>query len=85
MLRANYYGSWFDNGNDFAVGSEILIDAEIGAEVYEGVELMIGANNIFDNYPDENPGQGGTGQLYPEASPLGFNGGQYYIKARYSF
>ena len=85
MVRANYYGSWFDNGNNFDVGSEILIDAEIGAEVYEGVELMIGANNIFDNYPDENPGQGGTGQLYPEASPIGFNGGQYYVKARYTF
>lgn len=85
MVRANYYGSWFDNGNDFAVGSEILIDAEIGAEVYEGVELMIGANNLFNAYPDENPGQAGTGQLYPEASPIGFAGGQYYVKARYTF
>jgi len=85
MVRANYYGSWFDSGNNYDVGSEILIDAEIGAEVYEGVELMIGANNIFDNYPDENPGQGGSGQLYPEASPIGFAGGQYYVKARYTF
>ncbi|WP_026942428.1 TonB-dependent receptor plug domain-containing protein [Hellea balneolensis] len=85
MVRANYYGSWFDSGNGFDVGSEILIDAEIGAEVYEGVELMIGANNLFDNYPDENPGQGGSGQLYPEASPIGFAGGQYYVKARYTF
>ena len=85
LLRANYYGSWFDNGNEFAVGSEVLIDAEIGAEVYEGVELMIGANNLFDAYPDENPGQNGTGQLYPEASPIGFAGGQYYVKARYTF
>jgi len=85
MVRANYYGSWFDNGNDFAVGSEILIDAEIGAEVYEGVELMIGANNLFNAYPDENPGQASTGQLYPEASPIGFAGGQYYVKARYTF
>jgi len=85
MVRANYYGSWFDTGNDFNVGSEILIDAEIGAEVYEGVQLMIGANNLFDNYPDENPGQTGVGQLYPEASPIGFAGGQYYVKARYTF
>ena len=85
MLRANYYGAWRDTGNGFDVGSEILIDAEIGAEVYEGVELMIGANNLLDNYPDENPGQGGVGQLYPEASPFGFSGGQYYVKARYTF
>lgn len=85
MLRANYYGAWRDTGNGFDAGSEIVIDAEIGAEVYEGVELMIGANNLFDNYPDENPGQGGVGQLYPEASPIGFAGGQYYLKARYTF
>ena len=51
----------------------------------DGVELMIGANNLLDSYPDENPGQGGSGQLYPEASPAGFSGGQYYIKARYTF
>ncbi len=86
MVRASYYGKWDDTGNGVdGVSSEIMIDAEIGAEVYEGVELMIGANNIFDNYPDENPGKGGSGQLYPEASPTGFSGGQYYIKARYTF
>ncbi|WP_371396040.1 TonB-dependent receptor plug domain-containing protein [Fretibacter rubidus] len=85
LLRANYYGPWFDNGNGYAVGGEFLFDAEIGAEVYEGVELILGAQNFLNNYPDENPGQTGTGQLYPEAGPFGFNGGQYYVKARYTF
>ncbi len=85
LVRASYYGPWFDNGNDFAVGGEILFDAEIGAEVYEGVEIVVGAQNLFNNYPDENPGQAGTGQLYPESAPFGFNGGQYYVKARYTF
>ena len=85
LLRANYYGSWFDNGNDFKVGSEVLIDAEIGYEAMEGLELIAGAANLLDAYPDVNPGQGGTGQLYPESSPIGFAGGQYYVKARYTF
>lgn len=85
LVRANYYGSWFDSGNDFAVGSEVVFDAEIGAEVHEGVEVLVGVNNLFDNFPDENPGQGGSGQLYPESAPFGFAGGQYYIKARYTF
>jgi len=70
LLRANYYGPWFDTGNDFAVGGEFLFDAEIGASVYEGVELIVGVQNLLDNYPDENPGQGGSGQLYPEAAGL---------------
>lgn len=85
LFRINYYGPWYDNGNDYAVGGEFLFDAEIGAEVYEGVELIVGAQNLLNNYPDENPGQLGTGQLYPEAGPFGFNGGQYYVKARYTF
>lgn len=85
LLRANYYGKWFDTGNGNPVGAEILIDAEIAAEVTDGVEVAFGAANIFDNYPDENPGAAGSGQLYPEAAPTGFNGGQYYAKLRIDF
>lgn len=85
LIRANYYGPWFDNGNSYAVGGEFLFDAEIAANVYEGVELIVGVQNLLDNYSDINPGFAGTGQLYPEAGPFGFNGGQYYVKARYTF
>lgn len=85
LLRANYYGGWRDTGNGFDVGSEVLFDAEIGAEVMEGIELIVGASNFLNNYPDENPGKFGLGQLYPESTPFGFNGGQYYVKARYTF
>lgn len=85
LARVNYYGPWFDTGNGFAVGAEFTVDAEIGAEVMEGVEIVIGAANLLDNFPDKNPGATGLGQLYPEASPMGFNGGQYYVKGRYTF
>lgn len=86
LVRANYFGGWTDGPNNSTPGSEILIDAEIGAKVFEGVELIVGAANIFDAYPDENPDPANTsGQLYPEASPIGFAGGQYYVKARYTF
>ncbi len=86
MLRANYYGGWDDTGNGVDdIGSEILLDAEIGYEVVEGFELIGGITNFLDNYTDENPGAGSLGQLYSEAGPFGFNGGQYYVKARYTF
>ncbi len=86
LVRASYYGEWDDTGNGVDdIGAELLIDAEIGAEVYEGLELIVGAQNLLDNFPDENPGAGDIGQLYPESSPFGFNGGQYYVKARYTF
>ena len=86
LLRANYFGGWDDTGNGVDdIGAELLIDAEVAAEVRNGIEVAIGAANIFDNYPDENPGQGGSGQLYPESAPTGFNGGQYYAKVRIDF
>jgi len=86
LLRANYYGQWDDTGNGVNdISSEVFIDAEIGYNVTDGVELIFGANNLLDNYPDENPGQGGTGQLYPEAAPTGFAGGVYYSKIRINF
>jgi len=86
LLRANYYGGWDDTGNGVDdIGAEIVMDAEIGYQVSEGLELIGGISNFLDNYSDENPGAGGLGQLYPEAGPFGFNGGQYYVKARYNF
>ena len=89
LLRANYFGEWQDVGNglsaDFAKGAEILVDAEIGYELVDGVEAILGVNNIFDNYPDVNPSAGSLGQLYPEASPTGFTGGLYYTKLRVNF
>jgi len=86
LLRANYYGSWNDTGNGFpGRSSEVVLDAEIGAQVTDNVEIIVGAANLLNNYPDENPDQLSIGQLYPESSPMGFNGGQYYVKGRLTF
>ena len=83
LARINYYGPWTDTGNGSVnVGGEFLVDLEVGAKVMDNVEVIVGAANVFDNYPDENPGQLGIGQLYPEAAPFGFNGGSYYLKLR---
>jgi iron complex outermembrane receptor protein len=86
MLRGNYYGGWDDTGNDVnGMGAVFLIDAEVGYQVNDGIEVMFGLANMFDTYPDKNPGAGDLGQLYSEASPFGFNGGQWYLRARMTF
>jgi len=83
LARINYYGPWTDVGNGGTpIGGEFLVDLEVGAQVMDNVEFIVGAANVFDTFPDENPGQLGIGQLYPEASPFGFNGGSYYVKLR---
>ncbi len=86
LLRANYYGGWDDTGNGVDnISAEVLVDAEVAYQVRENIELIGGMANMFDTYPDKNPFAGDLGQLYSEASPFGFNGGQWYIRARMTF
>ena len=84
LLRANYYGSWRSTGNGYNVGSEILVDAQVAYTWDENLELVLGVDNLFDEYPKKNPGAGSIGQLYPEDSPFGFNGGSWYLQVRYA-
>ena len=85
LVRANYYGGWKSTSNDYNVGATIMVDAQVSYQLSDELELVLGVDNLFDEYPDSNPGQGGVGQLYPEDSPFGFNGGSWYLQGRYSF
>ena len=85
--RLNYYGEYFEahledetlpiNGD-----AAFLLDAELGYKVTENIELIAGAQNLFDQYPVDNPWATIVGAKYGERSPFGFNGGFYYLKAR---
>jgi iron complex outermembrane receptor protein len=59
-----------------------LTDASLSYRLQGSATLTIGANNIFDVYPDENTAPfTNLGVLrYPASSPFGFNGGYYYTK-----
>lgn len=90
LARGNYYGKFFEAhldscGLPIDAGSEITFDVEFGYNVMENLEVVVGANNLFDNYPDGNPFATGWGAKYPVTAPMGFNGGMYYVRARYSF
>ena len=85
LLRANYFGGWTSTGNGYDVDAAILVDAQIAYQFTDNLELVAGVENLFDEYPDETPNPGGLGQLYPEDSPFGFNGGTWYVQGRYSF
>ena len=85
-VRLSYFGEWDDtiNGVD-DISSEWLVDAEVGYNITNEFDIVAGVNNLFDNFNDRNPGAGDLGQSFPESGPFGFNGGQWYLKARYSF
>ncbi len=90
MVRANYFGKYTEvhldsAGLEIFPGSEVTIDAQIGYNVMENLEISVGANNLFNNDPDINPFAGIVGARFPVTSPMGFNGGYYYLRAVYSF
>jgi len=86
LLRASYYGGWDDTGNGVdGISPEILVDAEVSYQHTENLQFVVGVDNLFDAYPDENPSAGSLGQLYPESSPFGFNGGTWYVQAKYTY
>ena len=90
FARLNYYGAYEEYHADveawlYEAGREFTLDAEVAYAPVEGLRLSIGAENILNNFPDENPFAKNLGSLYPESSPMGFAGGFYYARARYVF
>ena len=89
--RVRYAGSIYedhlDSGLPFNVGSEVVFDAEVAYNVNEQWKLTAGATNLFDETPDEITPYDNeiAGSLYPTTSPIGINGGYYYMKATYNF
>jgi len=85
LLRANYYGPWESTGNGYDVDAATLVDAQVAYQLTESLEVVVGVENLFDEYPDKTPNPGSLGQLYPEDSPFGFNGGTWYLQGRMVF
>jgi iron complex outermembrane receptor protein len=90
-VRASYYGNVVQPAPNtvdyFNTGKNTLIDLEGRVKLLRQGTLAIGANNLFDDYPDavnasngNNYNAGATAFLY--YSPFGFNG--RYLYARFS-
>lgn len=90
LARLNYHSGYFEAHLDtdslpVEPGGEITFDAELAYGLLDNMELIAGAANLFDNYPDRNEWGHVAGSKYPATAPFGYNGGQYYVKARYFF
>lgn len=88
-LRATYYGNVVEpapNVVDYVnTGRHTLIDLEGRVKILRQGTLAIGANNLFDVYPDAvNPANGNNynsgATAFPYYSPFGFNGRYLYVR-----
>ena len=95
--RLNYYGSFYEDHLDNGVvaiedggipiyeGSAFTVDLETGWEWESGLYVNVGAQNLLDETPDENPWGFIAGAQYPVHTPYGFNGGFYYARVGWKF
>ena len=87
LARVSQYDGWYDNEDGVAYdGGNYIFDAEIAYTVRDALTFVVGAQNLFDEYPEENPGAAaGVGNRYSQYTPFGFNGGLWYGRFSYSF
>lgn len=109
-VRENYYGWWEDavdyptaeNASGIGIaaqrfGAKFTTDLDISYTAWNRLTLTLGANNLFNTYPDKiantafNPiyvltQSTADGQIYPRpGGPFGINGGFWYIRARFRY
>ncbi|CCA90110.1 TonB-dependent siderophore receptor [Novosphingobium sp. PP1Y] len=91
LARARYYGPWTDvSGNATGeifqkFGSMVLFDLSAAYTFNEHFSLRVGAENIFDSYPDEATFQAVRGLIYSRNAPYDTDGGQYYVRLGVNF
>ena len=90
FARLNYFGSHIEYHADqepwrFEPEAKVTVDAEVTYKPIAGMEVGVGAENIFNTFPTKNPEAIQLGSQYPESAAMGFRGGFYYARARYTF
>ena len=85
LVRASFYDEWYDTGDDFTYGDEMIFDIEAQWHATASSTFVLGAQNITDENGEENPNAGSVGNQYSSNSPFGFNGGYWYARYQYTF
>ena len=96
--RANQFGTVLipgvDAARDQVLGKQWVTDLEARVGLMDRVEFAVGANNVFDSYPDrvraglvggQNYGLNGYFIPFSQFSPSGFNGRFVYGRVSFEF
>lgn len=94
LVRINRYGEYTEvnsdapdsvtgiNERDQTFGAEVLTDMEVAYELTRGIRWALGANNLFDVYPDKRLKANSFNGIFPYSgfSPFGFFGRYVYTR-----
>ena len=89
LLRARYYGE-YENSLDASLttvqrfGSEVMVDAEATWTFRDRYAIKLGAQNLFDNYPDPGEFEVCCGRIYRRDSVPPWQGALVYLQASVS-
>jgi iron complex outermembrane receptor protein len=99
--RARYYGEWSDWQDTFpntatpgaaypkydpqVFGDIVFFDISAKYDVTEKMSVRVGADNVFDTYPDRARWQTFRGLVYSRNTPYSTDGGYYYARVDYAF
>ena len=86
LARTRYYGEWTDfsfnaDGDihqDF--GAEVFTDVSVSYNATDTLSLRLGAENIFDSYPEEAEFQANRGLIYSRNAPYDTDGRRVYLR-----
>jgi len=88
MARYSYFDDWYDSEDTLSYDGYGVVDAEVGYTFDDaGLTVVVGASNLFDETPDENPNAASSniGNRYSQWAPGGFNGQFAYLRVIYDF
>ena len=86
MVRLNNYSETIDERSAQDVIKAItFIDVELSYAVSNNLNVVFGANNVTNAYPNEIDTRASQGMPYPRRSPLGYHGGMTYLRLMYDF
>ena len=86
MVRLNNYSETIDERSAQDVINAItFIDVELSYAVSNNLNVVFGANNVTNAYPNEIDTRASQGMPYPRRSPLGYHGGMTYLRLMYDF
>ena len=80
-VRLNSYSGWYDSEEDLEFDGYSMVEAMVHYAATNHLTVTLGAENIFDETPEENPNaRTGLGNRYSQYAPGGFNGRFAYLK-----
>ncbi len=83
--RLNYYDDWYDSRDVRVYKGDYIFDLQASRSIGESVTLTLGAQNVFDNQPEENPNASAVGNRFSPYTPFNYNGAFYYFRIAYNW